>query len=47
MRSAMDLDKKVAGKRINWVLLDGIGNAVSRNDVPEDVVRESMAAVLG
>ncbi len=47
VRSAMDLDKKVAGKRINWVLLDGIGNAVSRNDVPEDVVRESMAAVLG
>ena len=47
VRSAMDLDKKVAGKRINWVLLDGIGNAVSRNDVPEHVVRESMAAVLG
>ncbi len=47
VRSAMDLDKKVTGKRINWVLLDGIGNAVSRNDVPEDVVRESMAAVLG
>ena len=47
VRSAMDLDKKVAGKRINWVLLDGIGNAVSRNDVPEDVVRESMAVVLG
>ena len=47
VRSAMDLDKKMAGKRINWVLLDGIGNAVSRNDVPEDVVRESMAVVLG
>ena len=47
VRSAMDLDKKVAGGRINWVLLDGIGNAVSRNDVPEDVVRESMAAILG
>ena len=47
VREAMALDKKVAGKRINWVLLDGIGNAVSRNDVPEDVVREAMAAILG
>ena len=47
VREAMALDKKVAGKRINWVLPDGIGNAVSRNDVPEDVVREAMAAILG
>ena len=37
---AMRSDKKTAGKTIRWVLLDGIGNAVTRNDVPDEIVRE-------
>lgn len=36
---AMELDKKVRGKAIRWVLLEDIGKAVIRNDVPrEDVL---------
>jgi shikimate kinase/3-dehydroquinate synthase len=36
---AMELDKKVKGKAIHWVLLHDIGKAVIRNDVPqEDVI---------
>ena len=33
---AMRSDKKVAGGAIRWVLLDGIGNAITRNDVPAE-----------
>ena len=36
---AMLSDKKVSDGTIRWVLLDGIGNARTRNDVPSDVVR--------
>ena len=36
---AMLSDKKVSDGAIRWVLLDGIGNARTRNDVPSDVVR--------
>lgn len=36
---AMLSDKKVAAGMIRWVLLDGIGNATTRNDVPSDIVR--------
>ncbi|HXZ94928.1 MAG TPA: 3-dehydroquinate synthase [Dehalococcoidia bacterium] len=32
---AMELDKKVRGKAIRWVLLQDIGNAVIRSDVPQ------------
>ena len=32
---AMRSDKKVAGGAIRWVLLDGIGNAITRNDVTD------------
>ena len=35
---AMRSDKKTAGGAIRWVLLDGIGNAATRNDVPADLV---------
>jgi 3-dehydroquinate synthase len=41
---AMELDKKVRGKAIRWVLLQDIGKAVIRSDVPQedvsDVLRE-------
>ena len=36
---AMLSDKKVVAGAIRWVLLDGIGNATTRNDVPSDTVR--------
>ena len=36
---AMLSDKKVSDGVIRWVLLDGIGNARTRNDVPSDMVR--------
>jgi 3-dehydroquinate synthase len=35
---AMELDKKVRGKAIHWVLLEDIGKAVIRNDVPQKEV---------
>lgn len=41
------LDKKVRGGRVRWVLLERIGRAVLRDDVPEPVVREAVAGVLG
>jgi shikimate kinase/3-dehydroquinate synthase len=40
---AMELDKKVRGRAIRWVLLEDIGKAVIRSDV----AREDMLAVLG
>jgi shikimate kinase/3-dehydroquinate synthase len=39
---AMELDKKVRGKAIRWVLLQDIGEAVIRSDVPQ----EDILAVL-
>ncbi len=36
---AMLSDKKVSAGAIRWVLLDGIGNATTRNDVPSDMAR--------
>ena len=35
---AMELDKKVKGKKIRWVLLQDIGKAVIRSDVPQQDV---------
>jgi len=34
---AMELDKKVRGKRMRWVLLRAIGQPVVRDDVHRDV----------
>jgi shikimate kinase / 3-dehydroquinate synthase len=45
--AAMSLDKKVRGKAIQWVLLDGIGRPVLRNDVPNDVVDRALSEVIG
>ncbi len=39
---AMRSDKKTAGRTIRWVLLDGIGKAVTRDDVPAEVVEETL-----
>jgi len=46
VEAAMELDKKVRGKSIQWVLLKGIGRPVLRDDVPKDVVEEALGDVL-
>lgn len=33
---AMELDKKVAGRKVRWVLLDAVGHPVIRDNVPQD-----------
>ena len=43
---AIELDKKVRNKTINWVLLAGIGNAVIRNDVPHDLVESVIRSLI-
>jgi len=44
--SAIALDKKVSGKSVRWVLLQGVGNPVLRSDVPELLVREVVGGLL-
>jgi 3-dehydroquinate synthase len=44
--SAMALDKKVSGKTIRWVLLEGIGRPVLRDDVSDDIVQAALDEVL-
>ena len=43
---AMRSDKKVAGGAIRWVLLDGIGNAITRNDVPAELVDDILSGLM-
>ena len=38
----MKSDKKTQDSNIHWVLLDGIGNAVTRTGVPPELVRETL-----
>ncbi|MSQ12461.1 MAG: 3-dehydroquinate synthase [Dehalococcoidia bacterium] len=38
--SATQVDKKTAEGKLHWVLLEGIGRAVVREDVPPDLVRQ-------
>ena len=42
----MRLDKKVQGKAIRWVLLEGVGRTVLRDDVPPDVVAAALDDAL-
>jgi shikimate kinase / 3-dehydroquinate synthase len=44
--SAMELDKKVRGRAIRWVLLKDIGQAVVRNDVPRAAVVKVLEEVI-
>ena len=44
--SAMTSDKKTTGGSISWVLLDGIGKAITNNEVPDKYVREALKFVL-
>ena len=43
---AMELDKKVRGKRVRWVLLRGIGQPVVRDDIPREVVVNAIRKLL-
>jgi 3-dehydroquinate synthase len=43
---AVALDKKVQGKKVRWVLLEGIGRPIIRDDVPDDVVAAALDSVL-
>lgn len=40
--SAMKSDKKTQNKIIHWVLLNGIGNAITRSDVSSELVRSTL-----
>ena len=42
VNNAMLSDKKVAGRSIRWVMLDGISNAVTRSDVPPNLVQDAL-----
>jgi 3-dehydroquinate synthase len=44
---AMELDKKVRGKAIRWVLLQDIGEAVIRSDVPQGDVLAVLRELAG
>jgi 3-dehydroquinate synthase len=44
---AMIYDKKVVGGRIRFVLPEGIGAAVIRDDVPDAEIREAVASLKG
>ena len=45
VRRAMQVDKKVAAGAINWVLLEGVGRAVVRADVPAELVEAALRQV--
>ena len=40
--AAMSLDKKTEGGSVKWVLLEGVGRAVVRSDVPRMLVEETV-----
>ena len=39
-------DKKSRGGTIRWVLLEGLGKATTRRDVPDEIVREAILSVI-
>ena len=43
----MALDKKVASKKLRWILLEDFGRPVVRDDVPDDVVRDVLCEAVG
>ena len=47
VKEAILLDKKVQRQAVRWVLLEGIGRPVIRDDVPATVVENAIACVSG
>ena len=47
VEAAMTLDKKAEGSNLRWVLLERVGRAVVRNDVPYELVLEVLAELAG
>ena len=47
VRRAMAVDKKTGDGALRWVLLDGIGHAMTRNDVPEELVDSVLGRLSG
>ncbi|MFH1140973.1 MAG: 3-dehydroquinate synthase [Chloroflexota bacterium] len=47
VEAAMALDKKAEGATMRWVLLDGMGHAVVRSDVPQELVRQVLRELAG
>jgi len=45
--AAMALDKKVSGRAVRWVLLEGVGHPVLRDDVPATLVRQAVRRACG
>ena len=39
----MKNDKKKSNGDLNWVLLDSIGNAVTMNKIPEEIVQDALS----
>lgn len=46
VHKAMMLDKKVVGGKVRWVLLEDVGRAVVRSDVPMEIVRDVVVDLL-
>jgi 3-dehydroquinate synthase len=47
LTEAMARDKKVTDRAIRWVLLEGLGKATVRHDVPSKVVEEVLTELTG
>jgi 3-dehydroquinate synthetase len=45
--AAMALDKKMSGRAVRWVLLEGVGRPVLRDDVPPTLVRQAVRRACG
>jgi 3-dehydroquinate synthase len=46
LRSTMSLDKKVRGAKLRMIVLDGIGNPVSYDSPPEELLTQAYQAVV-
>ncbi len=47
VRQAMSLDKKTDGGTNRWVMLEEIGKATVRRDVPSELVEETLQELIG